>query len=1031
MHKTTAKAAASRTLSAISLLCLSLNSQAAAPDSTHTDVTTQETGGAQQTGTASTRVSAVEEVEAIVVTGSRIKRAGFDTLQPAVAVDRQQIENQAVTNIGELLNSQAGFGIPSASPTGVQARATLGQSHINFLGLGSSRTLTLVNGKRFVSSNSPSNQSSPGLQVDLNTIPIGLIDRVETIAVGGAPIYGTDAIAGTVNIILRTRFNGFSVAGKFGGSPQYEDALQNRFGLIAGSDFSGGRGNVTAAIEHTRSDGLLYFDRPRTTGRGYAFQVPAGASPYSLTLIENARIVAVTQNGLPLARSVPFGFATQGNGIHLDPDDPASPIAQFDGDGNLVPYDPGARTGNTVFASGGDGTDITRFRSLANDATRTNANIFTSYDLSPSVRFTSEAWFARTVHADKANEGQYQSTIFGSGNSFNTYRTGPIPVLLSNPYIPPATLSILTRALDLDGDGAPDANIDTNGDAVVDAPGFFIERNLATALGHTDNKATQELYRLVGSLEGELMLGGSAFDWDASAVYGRSQDTSSGRRVVRDRFTRAVNAVRNPVTGQIECFDRSNGCVPINALAGIFDPAAAALVTAEDEAVSVNTQMLVGANISGPAVDLPAGPVKFVAGVEYRKEDASYTPSEPDRLRLFDTASLPISGTFNTKEIYGEIAVPLVRHDMGIPLVSRLEFEGAARLADNSIAGSAVTWTAGGKYEPVMGLAFRGNLTNSVRAPSITELFLPEVPTFVLARDPCDSRFVNQGAVPGLRASNCQAAGITGPFVSRISDASQPAVSSGNPNLDTEEAESWSAGVVIKPERLKGFALAADWIDIKLKNGIESLNGEAVLQSCYDSPAYPDEPSCRNFTRAPGGQIDSLRIGYVNVGSVHFAGLSLTGNYLWDLEQLGHLEFRLDYLYTDRLTRTIGAARPVEQAGGIGFSKDRINVGITWSKGAFALFNHVRWIGSAVFDTSDTSSTRDVKGVPSWWTVNSGVNWRMGEHFSAQLNVENVFDESVPYPAPIVFGTGAGNTVSTYYDGILGRYMSLTFRAFF
>lgn len=198
-------------------------------------------------------VSGREALEGIVVTGSRIARPNYDTIEPSVVVNAESIEARGFETLGQALNEQPAFGVPGASPVGGQSSFGQGQSFVNFLGLGSQRTLTLVNGRRFVGSNTATifGPTGAGSQVDLNVIPTKLVDRVETIAVGGAPIYGADAISGTINIILRNEFEGFELDAQHGVSSR-GDGTNDRFRALFGKNFAEGRGNITLAAEMNR-----------------------------------------------------------------------------------------------------------------------------------------------------------------------------------------------------------------------------------------------------------------------------------------------------------------------------------------------------------------------------------------------------------------------------------------------------------------------------------------------------------------------------------------------------------------------------------------------------------------------------------------------------------------------------------------------------------------------------------------------------------------------------------------------------------
>jgi outer membrane receptor protein involved in Fe transport len=248
--------------------------------------------------------------EEVVVTGSRIARPNFDSATPSVVIDAAQIENRGFETLGQAINEQPAFGVPGASPVGAAQGGSFGsgQSFVNFLGLGSQRTLTLVNGRRFVTSNTASifGPSAAGSQVDLSAINTRLVERVETIAIGGAPIYGSDAIAGTVNVILRRDFEGIEIDGQYGiGEPG--DAANYRVRAIAGFNFAGDRGNVVLSGEYNRGEGLVYNDRPAT--RANRFYGPCNpGSQFSLCLFNDRRIPAISESGIPSVGGELFGL---------------------------------------------------------------------------------------------------------------------------------------------------------------------------------------------------------------------------------------------------------------------------------------------------------------------------------------------------------------------------------------------------------------------------------------------------------------------------------------------------------------------------------------------------------------------------------------------------------------------------------------------------------------------------------------------------------------------------------------------------
>lgn len=218
------------------------------------------------TSVANTATGTPDAGQAVIVTGSRIARRNYTEIEPTITVTSREIEDRGFSTLGQALNEQPSFGVPGASPVGGQSAFGPGQNFVDFFSLGSQRTLTLVNGRRFVGSNTSSifgPTGSGGSQVDLNIIPTKLIDRVETIAVGGAPIYGSDAIAGTVNIVLRRNYKGIELDGQYGISEQ-GDNPDYRVRLLAGTNFADGRGNIVVSGEYNKQEGLLFTDRAST-----------------------------------------------------------------------------------------------------------------------------------------------------------------------------------------------------------------------------------------------------------------------------------------------------------------------------------------------------------------------------------------------------------------------------------------------------------------------------------------------------------------------------------------------------------------------------------------------------------------------------------------------------------------------------------------------------------------------------------------------------------------------------------------------
>jgi iron complex outermembrane receptor protein len=365
-----------------------------------------------------------------------------------------------------------------------------------------------------------------------------------------------------------------------------------------------------------------------------------------------------------------------------------------------------------------------------------------------------------------------------------------------------------------------------------------------------------------------------------------------------------------------------------------------------------------------------------------------------------------------------------------IPVLDRLELEGAARRVDNSIAGDATTYTYGLRWSPVEDVQFRGNKTKSIRAPSITELFLPTAQTFSFANDPCDKNFVDQGPVPAQRAANCAAA-IAGynpaSFTSNVVNASALGTTSGNTGLESEVAFSKTFGVVLRPRFVPKLNISVDYIDIALKDAIESLTLTDNLDACYDSSNYPSNPSCSTFTRNGAGQITNFHAGFVNAGLLEFTGIQAAIDYTIDLPySLGSLQTSAHYLDTQRLKSQIATAAPLDISGQIGYSKNKGAIDLLYANQGFSWDWQGIFIGPAQFSNQNTSTSQDILGVGAWWLINSTVGMKFNPQFQVRFIVDNVFNKQPPFPA--IAGTGGNYApgTTTYFQGILGRTLQLS-----
>jgi iron complex outermembrane recepter protein len=969
------------------------------------------------------------DLEEVLVTGSRIKRPGFDTLQAAIVNDADQIRTRGYTNIAQALNDTPGFSASGTDPVNRnQDPLTAGQSFVDLFGLGAQRTLTLVNGRRFVSSNTVSSgrgSSSPGDQVDLNVIPIGLVDRVETVAIGGAPVYGSDAIAGTVNIILKKDFQGVQTDLQYGNSDK-GDTQGYTARVLAGTNFFDGRGNVAVSVEYNKQDGIVLGDRA-----GLPQAVPNTNPPPGLLVIPNFVYSAMSEGGIP------YNLATLGptNGYITSDGTPGGTPLQFGRGGTLIPFHPNpdqSGSGFDAFANGGDGVRAADHTSLLSPTERTVAMGLAHFDVNSAVSVFTEVSYAHTEGRKLTDLSAFASPVL----------TGTfIPLDTNNPFISTAARNTLA----LNGVSGP----------------FIAARNFSDLLDSGSlAAATYDTYRGVLGLEGEFETFGEKMSWDISYNAGESRSTSTVRYINDARFQNAIDAVRDP-SGNIVCASGGN-CVPLDIFgAGAFSSAAAAYVLDNGVALSENTQRVATADLGG---HLPVGighaeHVAFNVGVEYRKEHGAFEPNGvlqagASLLGLpLDSPYIATSGGFSTREIYSEIVAPFVSPGQELPGIKAFEIEAAARYVDNSIAGGDTTWSAGARFAPRLsgyadGLLLRGVYTRAIRAPAITELFAGVSPQRSSISDPCDAALYNQGSNPAVRAANCTQAlaalGYASPadFHSTVSGGLSPLGSiSGNPQLRNEEARSWSVGVVYQPVMLPRLRLAVDWSDIHLTGGIESLGIQQLLADCYDSPQYPNATGCANFqrltsaelaanpTRVAGDIANGYTSGYINTSSLRFTGAILASELGFDVQDLvpswrnaGSFRVGTKLFYRDKYELEADVSAPVvNQVGSAGFPRYTGQFNFNYSYRRFDALLQALWTSAVKVDpTLGSDVLPDIyNDIAGYWKFNGTLGVQIGDKFHAQLAVSNLFDKKVTVAELLTAQYGTYDVIGRSYALLL------------
>ena len=1003
---------------------------------------------AQQTTTTATTKPAEESapLERVTVTGSRVYRAGFDTLEPATVVNRASIEASGVTNVADALRIP-GFSA-GVTPEANQSSFGVGVNFVNRFGLGSNRTLSLINGRRVVSSNTPSifGPAGPGGQVDLNIIPTNMVERIENLAIGGAPTYGSDAIAGVVNVITRRNFEGFEVNGTYGVT-QAGDGKRGNYGGLWGTNFADGRANLTLSYVYDNQDGVLANQRdlgrraislrtnpcingpssiattqpgrtPQNDGRinpNSPFQtcLPTAATdglPNSV-YIQNDRNFTMTADGLLFPATGAFNLADnrlRGFGPNQ------TNYFQFATGGNLVSYDPGINFGNTN-ASGGDGFTLQNTAQITSQVERRTVNVLSSYRLTDSTDLFYEGLFYKAAALELVDQTAYNSNLFGG-------LSAPITFSSTYPLLNAQAVSTLAA------NGITSFRISR------------VNRDLAVNNG----RGTSELARHVVGARGDFVVGTRPFNWEVSANYGKNESVFFTNALNQQNFVNALNVTRDG-SGNVVCSvtptpglivpgggvpKADANCVPLNLFGeGTLSAAAKAYVSNGTTTVATIEQRVLNANVGGSPVNIWGGPVGVNVGIETRTESGAFVPDAFQIAGLGrSVAILGNQGQYSTKEIFGEVVLPLVDAKSNFPLLRKFDVTGKIRRVDNTVNGTADTYTYGLQFSPTSDIEFRGNVTRAIRAPAITELFTPTSNIFTTVPDPCDSRNVNSGTNPALRAANCapfytQYGLNQSTFLSTAATATIPGTLSGSPTLLNEKSDAKNIGLILRPSAVKNLRMSVDYYEIRITDTIANLDATAIATGCYDTPDRANS-FCGRITRDSAGQITGISTGFVNGGTLEYKGGAAEIQYSTDMKNLysglaGVGSIGLSVSKLESLKSSTNKVVVTESVGTLGLSQETAQLSFGYEKSALTLSLQGNYIGPAKFSNTESPETRDVGQIPPYMLWSGGVGYKFNKNTRVNFAVSNLFNQDPPYPLT------AGGAAGTY--DILGRRYSLSF----
>ncbi|VAW05989.1 TonB-dependent receptor [hydrothermal vent metagenome] len=932
-----------------------------------------------QTSYAAEDAAAEEDVtfEEVVVTGSRIKRKDLTSPSPVAIVNADEFKFSGTINVEQVLNA-----LPQTVPglTGNSNNPGNGTATIDLRGLGSTRTLVLVNGKRYL-------QSSQGNTVDLNTIPSALIKQVEVLTGGASAVYGSDALAGVVNFVLIDDFEGVELNAQYGTSSK-GDAEKWNVDATIGGNFADGRGNVVLHTSFARRKATFADARdfsfyalgdndvlPGTQDPDFGFSTPCGGATNCVPGFTKSGSA-----GIPGTRV--WGF---------DP----SVFGRFGPNGEALPWD----NVNDRFNYAPD-----NFIQLPQDRWLVSAQAH--YDINDNVTFYSNAIF---THNRSDTELAPTPAFLGS-----------LEVDVDSPYFAPDTQAIL-------------AGVDTDGDGFFALP--FIGRRMV------ENGSRQGINTRVGFQVTTGFKGAIDDNWsyDTYYSYARVDRTQLLNNDVSDSRFRQSMRTEFDADGNLVCTDTSGGCVPMNIFGeGNISPEAVAFVNVGAANVTDITQQVLAGNVTGTLGDLGAGDIGLSAGAEYRTDSSSFRPDEflsaGDVLGF--NAGKPTIGSYNVYDIYAEVFVPLLAD---VEFAEALNFTGAARYSDYSTAGGVWTYAAGLDWTPVEGFMVRGQYQRAVRAPNVAELFLGAANGFPRADDPCSADHVaDHGGIAALTAI-CEATGVptgqTGVF--NQANTQIEGIFGGNPDLTEESSDTYTIGAVINPEFLDGFSLTVDYYNIKITDVVGSLGGGVnnILKNCY-ADGDVSAPFCQAITRRPDGNVDTVAALNANNAILQTEGVDVQVNYSIDLDNglfdnastismfwLGTYVIKNDFL-PNKLpdTEFLRCAGTFAGVCGTPDPTYRFTSRLSYESGPFAA--SLKWTYLGAVDQGDIENggadpaTMSVSRLSAKSYFDLTANYDITENYSIYGGINNLLNTK---PQFVGSDQQQGNTFPNVYD-VIGTY---------
>jgi outer membrane receptor protein involved in Fe transport len=986
------------------------------------------------TGTsADNSTPAGDDANTIVITGSRIRSPNLTSTVPITSIKGDDFFKTGQTSIGDVLNELPALRSTFSQSNSTRFLGTGGLSLLDLRGLGTQRTLVLVNGRRHVAGDILNTAAS----VDVNTIPTDLIESTDIITGGDSAVYGSDALAGVVNFVLKDHYEGVQLRGQ-GGVSQYGDAGNDFVSLLAGKNFAGGRGNIAINLEYAHQEDFYASDR-RQYDRSNGF-----------VQINNTGSAGAPQNDF--FHDIRSGFySNAGTFLTYLGGDSYSPYL-FTSNGQLIPQT-GTPVGLAPIPSylGGNGDnflDGTQF-AFRPRLDRYSANLIGHFEISKAFVPFIEASYSRTDSFGSAAGPFFTGSV---GDSYN----------INNPYLSEQARNIIR---------------DYYGAGPADDFNFVFFKN-AVDLTNRAEEARRETYRIVGGIKGDF---NDDWHYELSANYGEfDENTKILGNVNIQRYLLSIDAVdqgqftTGVANGNIVCrakLDPASAsaysgadpayataqlandiatCVPVNMFgSGNVSDAARNYLLQSSTARGKITQLDITGYISGDTsqfFNLPGGPIGFAIGGEYRRETAFYKQDAATAAAMTFYNAIPEFDptSFEVKEAFGELRIPILKE---VPFAYQLTLNGAARVSDyKGSTGTVWAYNGGFEYAPIKALRFRGNYSRAVRAPNLSDLYTPLGQNYFSFSDPCALRNINSGSK--YREANCRAAGV--PATYDATPSSTPGyLSGGNPDLAAEKSDSYTVGGVFQPGGfLRGFTFSADYYNITVNSVINSPSAQSIIDACYDLPTLNNQ-FCGLFQRDTTIPIGAHNIEYVNNSlrstPLNYAKLVVSGidfdiGYQHHFAGLGTLSMRGIYTLALQASNYLDPTNPTFEdrtLSELGDPQNAFNLDVALKTGAFTISYKLQYLDSMTngawenYNSLQGRAPQNPYAYPAKYQNYPVITYHnirfqadVNKDFNLYFGVDNLTDQLPPFG---LTGAGGGSAIypnigRSFYAGVQAKF---------